>query len=87
MSDKEPFYFTKAAGGFVDLTRWAKDTFGTLRGVLAIAMIAASIFGIYKVTDLFRKKPAPPVQVGTNSGTVETNSDKRTTFGLINVNK
>lgn len=83
MSEREPFYVSKAASGFVDLTRWGKDTFGTVRGLLALAMIAASIFGAVQLVKLW-KKPAPPVQIESNSGHVETGSDKRTKIGLLN---
>lgn len=82
-ADKEPFYFTKAASGFADVTRWGKDTFGTIRGLLALALVAAAIFGCVQLVKLW-KKPAPPVQIETNSGHVETGSDKRTKIGLLN---
>ena len=45
-NNKEPFYFGKAAQGFTDVTRWFKDTLGTMRGLFAIVLIVCAIFGL-----------------------------------------
>ena len=92
MSDREPFYFTKAAGGFVDVTRWLKDTFGTLRGLIAVAFILAAMFGcVYigkRVVDRFFPKKETP-QVGSvtadNGSRVETIKIEKQKNGFLNL--
>lgn len=86
---REPFYFSKAAGGFADLTRWMKDAFAALRGNLIWVFVVIAIWGGMKLYDKFfpPKKVVAPVQVETNNGKLENGSDKRVSGGLIVINK
>ena len=92
MSEKEPFYFTKAAGGFADVTRWLKDSFGTIRGLVALGLAVCAIFGcVYigkRIVDRFFPKKETP-QVGTvaadNGATVQTIKIEKQKNGFLNL--
>lgn len=90
---KEPFEFSKQGAAFADVTRWFKDTFGTLRGIIGIVLIACAVFGFVllwnRVTDHFfpKKEPAQVGQV-TNSGSgkvevMKIEKQKNSVLGLF----
>jgi len=81
---KEDFDPQKFFHGFIDPAMLRK----VLPLMFWICLVLLFCFGsalvVIKVKDAFFPKKAVPVQVQTNTGTVETNSDKRNKFGVIN---
>lgn len=79
----DPFKWGKFFKGVVDPKLTAKLS----AFIIHIGLWAALVFGVIFTFNLIKntlKKPQPPVQIETNSGHVETNSDRRTKFGVIN---
>ncbi len=74
------------ANGFIDITRWIKDSGTLIRLIVIIALGFLLWTGIKEITGLFKRKPMETnISNVTGKVYIDNTAEKKTKFGLFNL--